>query len=248
MSGGPPVKLDPFKPTAPTLPGVPQRAPEEKKPEEANGAPAAAAPAVAKLPGIPKEWQSPKMMASAGASAVVVLGVLALGWWAFKPAPAPAPVVIEQPSAGTADSATPTPAAPQLPDAPGPVATIAEMSKPWSVTKFQFHRNTGEALTGMVIRLPQAPGYWGLLTVAPYGRCQLELDSDVAEIRQKYGFAAAHPMVVDPCTQVVYDPLALGTASGAWVRGRVAAGPGIRPPLEVEIKIEQGFVIAGRSE
>jgi len=247
MSGGPPAKLDPFKPTAPTLPGVPQRAPEEKKPEEAQ----AATPAAAKLPlpAIPKEWQSPKMMAGAGASAVVLIGVLALGWWAFRPAPLPVPVVIEQPAgAASADSATPTPATPQLPDAPGPVATAAEMSKPWSVVKFQFHRNTGETLTGMVIRLPQAPGYWGLLSVAPYGRCQLELDPDTTEIRQKYGFAAAHPMVVDPCTQVVYDPLALGTASGAWVRGRVAAGPGIRPPLEVEIKVEQGFVVAGRSE
>jgi len=239
----PPVKLDPFKPTTPALPGVPQRAPEEKKPEETK----AAAPQT----GTPPPWQSPKMMMNAGISAVVLIGVVALGWWAFKPAPPPAPVVIEQPtSASPAENAaqgTGTPA-PQLPDAPGPVATVEEMAKPWSVVKFQFHRSTGETLTGMVIRLPSPPGYWGLLSVAPYGRCQLELYSDLKQIRQQYGYAAIHPMVVDSCTQVVYDPLALGSASGAWVRGKVAAGPGIRPPLEVEIKVEQGFVIADRSE
>jgi hypothetical protein len=244
MSSGPPVKLDPFKPTAPAIPGVPQRAPEEKKP--ADGKPAAAKPASS----LPQQLQNPKMMAGAGVSAIVLIGLVALGWWAFKPAPPPAPVVIEQqastPSAPNATAAAP--ATVQLPDAPGPVATVEEMSKPWSVAKFQFHRNTGETLTGMVVRLPAAPGYWGLLSVAPYGRCEMQLDTDLKDLRQQYGYAATHPMVVDPCTQVLYDPLALGTASGAWVRGKVAAGPGIRPPLEVEIKVEQGVVVAARSE
>jgi len=243
MSSGPPAKLDPFKPTAPAIPGVPQRPPDEKKKEEAR-------PAAPKPAGPPAPWQDPKMMVNAGVSAVVLIGLLALGWWAFKPAPPPAPVVIEQPASTAApgSAAQATPAAPQLPDAPGPVATVDELSKPWTTVKFQYHRNTGETLTGMVIRLPSAPGYWGLLSVAPYGRCELALYTDVKQIKEQYGYAAAHPMVVDSCTQVVYDPLALGNASGAWVRGKVAAGPGIRPPLEVEIKVEQGFVIAGRSE
>ena len=244
MSSGPPVKLDPFKPAAPVIPGVPQRAPEEKKPEEAK------AEAPKPSSGLQKQLQDPKMMAGAGASAVVLIGLIALGWWAFKPAPPPAPVVIEQPASTLNAPATATSAAatPQLPDAPGPVATVEEMSKPWSVAKFQFHRTTGETLTGMVVRLPAAPGYWGLLSVAPYGRCEMQLNTDLKDLRQTYGYAASHPMMVDPCTQVVYDPLALGNASGAWVRGKIAAGPGIRPPLEVEIKIEQGMVVADRSE
>jgi hypothetical protein len=252
---GPPVKLDPFKPTAPAIPGVPERAPEAKKQETTTpGAAPASTPATGKGPFAQFSWQalsqSPQMMFGAGVSIVVLIGIAALAWRIFEPAPMPAPVAIEQTVAPGKIDAAPASAtaAPQLPDAPGPIATVAEMSKPWSVVKFQFHRNTGESLTGMAIRLPSAPGYWGLLSVAPYGRCELVLDTDLKEIRQTYGYAAIHPMVVDSCTQVVYDPLALGSASGVWIRGKVAAGPGIRPPLEVEIKVEQGWVIADRSE
>jgi len=241
---GPPEKYNPLKPSQPAIPGVPDRPPEEKKKKEE---PKEAAP------GAPEErpaWQSPKGIASAGLSAVVLLGVLVLAWRMTKPAPLPTPVpVAEIASPESAASATPAVAVtPQLPDAPGPVATVGEMAKPWTVMKFQFHRSTGETRNGMVIRLPSAPGYWGLLLVAPYGRCELELDTDLKDIREKYNYAAAHPMVVDSCTQVVYDPLALGSASGVWVRGKVAAGPGLRPPFEVEIKVEQGWVIASRSE
>ncbi|HMD31509.1 MAG TPA: hypothetical protein VKG84_06345 [Candidatus Acidoferrales bacterium] len=236
----PPVKLDPFKPTAPAIPGVPQRPPQEKKAGDAK-------PGPPKPSGPRPPWQTPGVMAGA---AVVALGVITFGWWVLKPAPPPAPVVIEQPTS-TGTPGTPAAVAsstPQLPDAPGPVATVDEMAKPWSVTKFQFHRKTGEVITGMVIRLPSPPGYWGFLSVAPYGRCPLELDTDLKQIREQYHYAAIHPMVVDSCTQVVYDPLATGIAAGVWIRGKVAAGPGIRPPLEVEIKVDQGFVIADRSE
>ena len=151
----PPVKLDPFKPTTPALPGVPQRAPEEKKPEETK----AAAPQT----GTPPPWQSPKMMMNAGISAVVLIGVVALSWWAFKPAPPPAPVVIEQPtSASPAENAaqgTGTPA-PQLPDAPGPVATVEEMAKPWSVVRSRSAREITKPAPalGSTTRLRSAPG------------------------------------------------------------------------------------------
>ncbi len=237
---GPADKPDRFKPANPVIPGVPQRPPEEiKKKEEQKAEPS----------GPPPAWQSPTVMAGAGIGAIVLLAGAALAWHEMKPAPPPAPVVISAPEhpADAAGSAT-TGQASQLPEAPGPVATVEEMAKPWTVVKFKFHRATGELSGGMVIRLPSAPGYWGLLSVAPYGRCELELETDLAKLRSDYGFAAAHPMVVDSCTQVVYDPLALGNATGTWVRGRIAAGPGMRPPYEVEIKVEQGYVVASRSE
>jgi len=241
---GPPDKLDRFKPVSPVIPGVPQRPPEEKQKREESR------PEPPRAPVAPSPWQSPKVMAGSGLGALILLAGAAFAWHEMKPAPPPAPVVIaaEEPSAAPAGSATAAPAEPQLPDAPGPVATVQEMAKPWSVTKFRFRRATGEVATGMVIRLPSAPGYWGLLSVAPYGRCELELETDLGKIRKEYAYAAAHPMVVDPCTQVVYDPLTWGSASGVWIRGKVAAGPGIRPPFEVEIKVEDGYIIASRSE
>src|SRR5271170_6126714 len=118
---GPSAKLDPFKPTAPAIPGVPERAPEEKKKDAAT--PAASAATTAKGPFAQFSWQaisqSPQMMFGAGISIVVLIGVAALAWSILEPAPLPAPVVIEQAApAGkgdtTATSATP---APQLPDA-----------------------------------------------------------------------------------------------------------------------------------
>jgi len=237
---GPADKPERFKPADPVIPGVPQRAPEEKKKEEKSAKPS----------GPPPAWQSPTVMAGAGIGAIVLLAGAALAWHEMKPAPPPAPVEISAvtPAAGTAGSGTAEPAAPQLPEAPGPVATVEELAKPWSVVKFKFHRATGELANAMVVRLPSAPGYWGLLSVAPYGRCDMELETDLAKIRAEYKFAAGHPMVVDSCTQVVYDPLALGNSSGMWIRGKVAAGPGIRPPYAVEIKVEQDYVVASRSE
>jgi hypothetical protein len=158
--------------------------------------------------------------------------------------------VIEPPSAppdASAGSAGQTPARP-LPVAPGPVSSVADMAKPWSLVKFQMQRPSREMANALVVRLPSAPGYWGLLSIAPYGRCELELETDLTKLREHYSFAAIHPMVVDSCTQTVYDPLALGNSGGVWIRGKIAAGPGIRPPFEVEIKVEKGDVIASRSE
>jgi len=239
----PPGKVNRFKPSQPAIPGVPQRPPEEEKKEEPK-------PQIPKPAWVKPVWLDQKVMAGAGIGAIVLFAGVALAWQAMKPAPPPAPVVVATPdaSANSANSATAVTVSPQLPDAPGPVATVEEMAKPWSVVKFQFHRASGEVANGMVIRLPAAPGYWGLLSVAPYGRCDLQLETDFNQIRQKYGFAPSHPMVVDSCSQVVYDPLALGSAAHVWVRGKVAAGPGIRPPFEVEIKVEGGYVIASRSE
>ena len=237
---GPEDKPDRFKPADPIIPGVPQRAPEQKKKKDEKAKPS----------GPPPAWQSPTVMASAGIGALILLAGAALAWHEMKPVPPPTPVETSAvlPAAGTAASSTAEAAPPQLPEAPGPVATVEEMAKPWSVAKFRFHRATGELANAMVIRLPSAPGYWGLLSVAPYGRCDLQLETDLAKIRTQYKFAATHPMVVDSCTEAVYDPLALGNSSGMWIRGKVAAGPGIRPPLEVEIKVEQGYVVASRSE
>jgi hypothetical protein len=239
----PPDKIDRFKPSQPAIPGVPQRPPEEKKKEEPKQD-------LPKGPVVKPAWQSPRVMAGAGIGAAVLIAAVALAWQVMKPAAPLAPVVVAAPdtSGNSANSAPAATATPQLPDAPGPVATVEEMAKPWSVVKFQIHRLSGEIANGMAIRLPSAPGYWGLLMVAPYGRCDLQLEPDLKKIREQFRFAAIHPMVVDSCSQVVYDPLALGNAGGVWVRGKVAAGPGIRPPFEVEIKVEQGFVVASRSE
>jgi hypothetical protein len=55
--------------------------------------------------------------------------------------------------------------------------------------------------------------------------------------------------VAATCDGTLYDPLKLGTApSGAWVRGEIVQGAGIRPPLAVEIRVEGRNVIADKME
>jgi hypothetical protein len=244
---GPPEKVNPFKPVQPVIPGVPQKPAAEANPEE-NQKDLAAWPPPPPPPQPP--WKSPPMLVAAGVGAVLLLCGAALAWRAMRPAPPPAPVVIETPAASPDSSADASgqPAQRQASLAPGPVATVAELAQPWSVARFQMQRPSHEVANAMVIRLPSSPGYWGLLSVAPYGRCELALESDLRKLREEYSYAAIHPMVVDSCTQTVYDPLALGTSSGVWIRGKIVAGPGIRPPYEVEIKVEKGDVIASRSE
>jgi hypothetical protein len=247
---GPQEKINPFKPVEPVIPGVPQKPAAEEK---AEGKPAAKPETKIVWPPPPPPprplWQMRSVQVSAGAGAVLLLCGAALAWRALRTEPAPVPVMLETPAAAPDASASASqPAAPQIPVAPGPVASVAALAKPWSVATFRMQRPSGETVKAMVIRLPSSPGYWGLLSVAPYGQCDLAVETDLKKLREQYSYAAIHPMVVDSCTQTVYDPLALGSSGGVWIRGRIAAGPGIRPPFEVEIKVEKDQVVASRSE
>jgi hypothetical protein len=241
MSGAP-GKIDPFKPVQPVIPGVPQHPPEDAKKKPLEQSPDG-------TPLAKPARQSPTVMAAIAIVILLVSSVLA--WQALRPAAPPVPIVLDRPTthANAEEASTATsPAIVELPLAPGPVASARDLAKSWSVVRFQIKRPEGETVPAMVVRLPSSPGYWGLLSVAPYGRCELEVETDTAKIRRDYKFAATHPMVVDSCTQTVYDPLELSFSSGVWVRGRIVAGKAIRPPFEVEVHVEKGQVIASRSE
>jgi hypothetical protein len=238
----PSPKSDRFKPTMPAIPGVPAPAPE--KPAEAEEK---------KPPAAPPLWADRKVQIGAGIALVFVIFLALLLPPLLHKEPLPAPIVLENPAPGGESSASTTapPAAIDLPVAPGPVASPQDLAKPWSVVKFQMQLQTGERAPAQVLRLPTGSGntaYWGFLSVAPYGRCELELVQDVARIAQDYGYRARHPMVVDSCTQSIYDPLSYGGTHGTWVRGQVVSGPGLRPPLAIEIIVEKGSVVATRSE
>jgi hypothetical protein len=77
----------------------------------------------------------------------------------------------------------------------------------------------------------------------------LEYVTDLQKIEKQYHFRADHPMVGDPCNRTVFDMTRYGTNSaGRLVRGQVAQGSAIRPPLAVEIHTSGKQVIAGRME
>ena len=134
------------------------------------------------------------------------------------------------------------------------IGTVQELSRPWASKRFVFRkRASSELLPALVVRLPvggdRDGAYWGFSRQAPYGKCELELVTDLNRLASQYGFKSHYPMVGDPCTGTVYDPLRLGTApGGAWVRGEVVQGAGLRPPIAIEIRVRGNQLIATQIE
>jgi hypothetical protein len=136
------------------------------------------------------------------------------------------------------------------------IANVGDLSKPWSSADF-FVRNrlTGENIPATIVRLPSGSptlptGYWAFSRKAPYGSCQLEYIADLNQLRGDYGFARAnHPLVGNPCSRTLYDPLKTSNLPGdVWMRGSIVQGSDIRPPLGVEIKVQGKQILAIRSE
>jgi hypothetical protein len=136
------------------------------------------------------------------------------------------------------------------------IATVAEMAKPWSSKEFVY-RDPLSVLTreAILVRLPkgsatQASGYWAFGMNAAYGNCKLEYLTDMSRLREDYGYRqGTHPMVGDPCSRSVIDPLKLSVLPGnVWVRGGVVQGVDVRPPLEIEVVVKGQNIIANRME
>jgi hypothetical protein len=170
---------------------------------------------------------------------------------AVAPAPAPTPK-IELP----APVADPNAALPHATETQPAVATVAEMAKPWSYKEF-FYKNrlSGENVPAVLVRLPsgaasQRTGYWAFSLNAPFGNCRLEYVREMERLKTDYGFVGAkHPMVGNPCSRTLFDPLKMmSIPGGVWVRGAIAQGSDLRPPLGIEVEIRSGEILANRME
>ena len=135
------------------------------------------------------------------------------------------------------------------------VATVQELAEPWSSKTFTFHRpETKEDISSMVIRLPDSapdqPGsYWAFSMQPLLGKCQFEYITDLQKLSDDYRFQAKHPMVGDPCSHAVFDPLQMADLpGGVWARGAIVKGYAFRPPLEIEIRIDSGQLVAAKME
>jgi hypothetical protein len=154
-------------------------------------------------------------------------------------------------------TATPEPAQPaavaakppeKLPMAPGEVATTDELSKPWSSKRFIFREpGTFKDTLGIVVHLPDGT-FWGLSLREPYGSCEMEYVTDLQKLDTEYHFRASHPMVGDPCNKTVFDLTRYGNAPGGLVRGEIAQGAGVRPPMAIEIRTHGKQILASRME
>ncbi len=155
-------------------------------------------------------------------------------------------------------SAAPDPSTllPHATDAEPGIAEVAEMAKPWSSKEFYIrNRLSGENVPALLVRLPtgsasQASGYWAFALKAPFGNCQLEYLTDLGKLKSDYDFRAAkYPMVGNPCSRTIFDPLRMSNLPGrVWARGAIVQGSDLRPPLGIEIKIQGKKILAVRTE
>jgi hypothetical protein len=189
----------------------------------------------------------------------VALGVVILlvGRWLSHSRPAEQ-VHVDPPPQIDVPSPTPDPATllPHANENNPAIAEVSDLAKPWSFADF-YVRNalTGENIPATIVRLPAGSptsplGYWAFSRKAPYGPCQLEYITDLEKLKGEYGYRAAnHPLVGNPCSHNLYDPLRTASLPGnVWIRGAIVQGSDIRPPFGVEIRVQGKQILAIRSE
>jgi hypothetical protein len=184
-----------------------------------------------------------------GVAAAVAVIVLAIVWW-VRSASRKADTVSAEPAAPESPlPQLPSFAVPPAHTGPKSVATVEELSKPWSAKKFNFEKPaSNEEVAGIVVRLPGG-ALWAFALQEPYGKCDLEYVADTGQLAAKYGYQASHPMVVNPCNSTVYDPLKVGPlGDNTWARGEVVQGSGLRPPLSIDVVVRGHSIIADGME
>ena len=214
------------------------------------------------IPGV--SGAGPRASAASNPGVKLVIGLLAVllvvfvgARWALRPKHAQPKLAEQQPQIEVPSPAPdPRTLLPHATAADPGIADVTEMAKPWSSKEFYIrNRLTGENVPALLVRLAaasasQSSGYWAFAKNSPYGNCQLEYITELDKLKDDYGFRAAkHPMVGNPCSRTVFDPLKLTNVPGSvWVRGAIVQGSDLRPPLGIEIKVEGRKILAVRAE
>lgn len=217
-------------------------------------------PDMPQIPGVTPASKGPRrnplLPLMVGFAVVGVLILLSSRWLTHSRNPEPVrvepPAQIEVPP----PPADPSASLPHADESNPAIANISNLSAPWSSLDF-FLKNklTGENIPATIVRLPggsgmSVSGYWAFSRKAPYGNCQLEYVRDLEKLRTDYDYKAAkHPLVGNPCSRVLYDPLKTTSLPGnIWMRGAIVQGSDIRPPFGVEIEMRGKQILAIRSE
>jgi serine/threonine protein kinase len=130
------------------------------------------------------------------------------------------------------------------------VATVSELARPWSSKRFFFQSAAlSKNVPALIIRLPgpasESKSYWAFSLEAPFSQCEFAYINDVPKLSSEYGFEAAHPMVVNPCSHAIFDPIQLKELPGnILVRGAIVQGSDLRPPYGIELKVSRNQIHA----
>jgi hypothetical protein len=191
-----------------------------------------------------------------GFLAALIFALIMVRWLMLPKAPAAVPVAstprIElPPPAPDANAALPV-----ATESQPSIATVEEMASAWASKEFVYKNPvSGENVPAALVHLPtgaasQRASYWAFSLNAPFGNCRLEYITDLQKLRSDYGFSSAkHPMVGNPCSRTVYDPLKMMNIPGSvWVRGAIVQGSDLRPPLGIDVEIRDKQILAARME
>jgi hypothetical protein len=191
-----------------------------------------------------------------GFLAALVFSLIVVRWLMLpktsQAPPAPPTPQIEVPAAAPDANA----ALPHATESEPSIAGVEEMVAPWASKDFVYmNRASGENVPALLIHLPTGPAgqpasYWAFSLNAPFGNCRLEYVTGLEKLRTDYDFRGAkHPMVGNPCSRTVYDPLKMmNIPGGVWVRGAIVQGSDLRPPLGIEVEIRDKQILAARME
>lgn len=243
MPTGP--KIDPFKPQQPRIPGVPEKAqPTEARGNRAAGNPPTKASLPAPVTGSHStSWPN---FLRIGLAAAIVAGIIGVAWW-VRGSSGRTSEEREASPVSTVERA-PVRRVKQLPIGPGEIAAARDMGQAWSAQRFMFRNAaTSELVPAVAVRLPGG-ALWGISLREPYGRCELEYETNLGTLRSKYGLRAAHPMVTNPCSGTVFDLAAYANGPNGLVRGQVVRGTAQRPPVAIEIEQRGNGIVAVQME
>ncbi|MGA8142258.1 MAG: hypothetical protein WB987_00015 [Candidatus Acidiferrales bacterium] len=232
---------NPFKPDQPNIPGVIPRD-DAKKPAEASTIEQASPPSRFSTTQMPPLW------VILSATSVVAVCLLAVWWMRGTSAKAKSNASDVTEVVAAAAASEPVKAPEKLVVGPGEIATTDELSRPWAAKKFIFRDPlTSREVPAMVVHLP-GEVYWGFSLIEPYGTCEMEFVTDMKKLQAEYSYRGAHPMVADPCNRAVFDLTRYGSGPAGLVRGEIAQGAAVRPPLAIEIQVHGKKVLAKKME
>ena len=134
------------------------------------------------------------------------------------------------------------------------IATTSELAAPWSSKKFFFRSlSASKYVPAMIVRLPgpaaSSKSYWAFSLNAPFSQCRLEYLSDLGKLSSEYGVFSRYPMVVNPCSHSVFDPMQMKELPGNFlVRGAIVQGYDTRPPYGIEVTVSGNRILATNME
>ena len=156
----------------------------------------------------------------------------------------PAPPDISPSSEAQSNETGPVQGPPNVTESNPEVAALSELARPWSSKRF-FYRSSSSPkyIAAIIVRLPgpasESRSYWAFSLEAPFSQCEFAYIDDVEKLSSEYGFAARHPMVVNPCSHSVFDPVQLKELPGnILVRGAIVQGYDLRPPYAIDVRVK----------